>query len=57
MAGIGGGVDNSGYLSVTDNLNGQIGAIIFPDFENGAVVTAFSITAQLACGRRNIAAC
>ena len=45
-----GGVDNSGYLSVTDNLNGQIGAIIFPDFENGAVVTAFSITAQLRVG-------
>jgi hypothetical protein len=45
-----GGVDNSGYLSVTDNFNDQIGAIVFPDLEDGQVVTAFSITAQLRVG-------
>ena len=45
-----GGVDNSGYLSVTDNSNSQIGAIVFPDFEEGQVVNAFSITAQLRVG-------
>lgn len=45
-----GGVDNSGYLSVTDNLNSQIGAIIFPDFEDGNTVSAFSISAQIRVG-------
>jgi hypothetical protein len=45
-----GGVDNSGYLSVTDNFNSQIGAIVFPDLGGGQDVTAFSISADLRVG-------
>ncbi len=45
-----GGVNGSGYLSVTDNYNSQIGAIIFPDLDNGEPVTAFSISADLRVG-------
>ena len=39
-----------GYLSVTDALNGQRGAIIFPDLEGGAVLTSISISADLRVG-------
>lgn len=45
-----GGVDDSGYLKVTDAANGERGAIVFPDLENGAVVTGFTITADLRVG-------
>ncbi len=33
-----GGVDNSGYLSITDALGGQSSVIVFDDFDGGAIV-------------------
>lgn len=45
-----GGVNNSGYLSVTDAANNQAGAIVFPDLGKGKALKAFSITADLRVG-------
>jgi hypothetical protein len=44
------GGNPGGYLSVTDAFNDQRGAIVFPDLENGAALTAFSISADLRVG-------
>jgi hypothetical protein len=44
------GVDDSGFLAVTYALNDQRGAIIFPDLEEGAALTAFDISADLRVG-------
>jgi hypothetical protein len=44
------GVDDTGFLAVTYAENDQRGAIIFPDLENGAPLTAFDITADLRVG-------
>ena len=45
-----GGFEDTGYLSVTDALNGQRGAIVFPDLSNGGSLTSFSIEADLRVG-------
>ncbi|MEZ5326086.1 MAG: LamG-like jellyroll fold domain-containing protein [Verrucomicrobiales bacterium] len=45
-----GGVDDSGFLSVTDALNGQSGAVIFPDLLNGKAVKSFKFTADVRVG-------
>jgi len=45
-----GGIGNSGYLKITDPVNGERGAILFPDLDSGATVTAFSLTADLRVG-------
>ncbi len=44
------GVDDSGYLNITDAANDQRGAIVFPDLEDGADLRAFSIEADLRVG-------
>ncbi len=44
------GVNNSGYLSITDALAGQRGAIVFPDLAGGADLKAFAIEADLRVG-------
>ena len=41
---------SGGYLSITDALNGQRGAIIFDDFDNGLVVKAFSFSMDVRIG-------
>jgi len=45
-----GGVDNTGYLSITDALNDQRGAILFDDFDGGAVVNSFEFRCFLRTG-------
>lgn len=45
-----GGVDNSGYLSITDATTGTRSTIIFDDFDNGQIVQAFSFEADLRIG-------
>jgi hypothetical protein len=45
-----GGVNNSGYFSITDALNGQSGTIVFPDFDSGLIVKAFSFTVDIRTG-------
>ena len=45
-----GGFDNTGYLKLTDAVNGQRGAIIFPDLADGEALAAFRITADLRVG-------
>ena len=45
-----GGFGNSGYLSVTDALNGQRGAIAFPALTDGAGAESFRISARLRVG-------
>ncbi len=46
------GADGAGdnYISVTDNLNGQRGAIVFDDPTGGFPITAFTIRADLRVG-------
>ena len=44
------GVDDSGYLSITDALNSQRGAIVFPDLTGGQALNAFAIEADLRVG-------
>lgn len=48
----GGGVNNSGYLKVTDAANGSRGAIVFPDLSEpaGSSLSSFQITADLRVG-------
>lgn len=45
-----GGVDGTGYLSITDAVNSQGGTILFDDFDGGAVVNSFEFTAFLRTG-------
>lgn len=45
-----GGVDNSGYLSITDATTGTRSVIIFDDFDNGQIVQAFTFEADLRIG-------
>lgn len=45
-----GGVDDSGYLKVTDANNGEVGAILIGDLDNGAQNCGFNITADLRVG-------
>lgn len=45
-----GGVNNSGYLSITDATTGTRSTIIFDDFDNGQIVQAFSFEADLRIG-------
>ena len=47
-----GGVNNSGYLVVTDNGGGERGAIVFPDLSDppGSALSSFQITADLRVG-------
>ena len=45
-----GGVDDSGYLKVTDAANGEYGAIVFPDLLNGKAVKSFKFTADFRVG-------
>ena len=47
-----GGVDNTGYLRVTDANNGESGLIILPDLSDppGSALESFQITADLRVG-------
>ncbi len=45
-----GGVNDSGYLSVTDAENGQRGSILIGDIDDGALVAGFNISADLRVG-------
>lgn len=45
-----GGVDGSGYLSVTDAENSQVGTVIFPDLLGGRVVKSFNFKADVRAG-------
>jgi hypothetical protein len=45
-----GGVDDSGYLAITDAANGQSGAILLPNLEEGNALVAYDITADLRVG-------
>lgn len=46
-----GGVNNSGYISLTDALGSQNnGSIVFPDIDGGAVIGGFSATFKLRIG-------
>ncbi len=45
-----GGVGGSGYLSITDAVNGQSGTIVFDDFDAGAIVNAFTFSVDLRTG-------
>ncbi|HTI70772.1 MAG TPA: PA14 domain-containing protein [Candidatus Limnocylindria bacterium] len=45
-----GNPSSGGYLSITDALNGQSGAILFDDFDNGLVVKAFSFSMDVRVG-------
>ena len=45
-----GGVNDSGYLSVTDAVNGQRGAILIGDIDDGQLVAGFNISADLRVG-------
>ena len=42
-----GGVGGTGYMSITDAANGQSGTIVFDDFDNGAIVNAFTFSCDL----------
>ena len=44
------GGNPGGYLSITDAINNQRGAIIIGDLDEGATVGAFSISADLRVG-------
>jgi hypothetical protein len=46
----GGNPDTGGYLSITDAVNGQNSTIIFPDFDGGLIVKAFTFSADLRVG-------
>ena len=45
-----GNPSNGGYLSITDAVNSQRGAIVFDDFDNGLVVKAFSFSMDVRIG-------
>src|SRR6185312_9443900 len=44
-----GGVTNSGYIQLTDNT-GLTAAVLFPDFDGGLVVKAFTFECMIKCG-------
>lgn len=44
------GVNNSGYLVITEATGGQRGAILFPDFDNGLIVKAFTFSMDMRIG-------
>ncbi|MEZ6120760.1 MAG: hypothetical protein R3C28_29865 [Pirellulaceae bacterium] len=44
------GFENTGYLKVTDAVNSERGAIVFPDLTDGTSLEAFSISALLRVG-------
>jgi hypothetical protein len=44
-----GGVNNSGHIKLTD-ATGQACAVLFPDFDNGLVVAAFTFECMIKCG-------
>lgn len=45
-----GGVDDTGYLSVTDALGSQSGTVIFPDLLGGKIVKSFKFKADIRVG-------
>jgi hypothetical protein len=45
-----GGVGGTGYMSITDAANDQSGTIVFDDFDNGAIVNAFTFSCDLRTG-------
>jgi hypothetical protein len=45
-----GNPSTGGYLSITDALNSQRGAIVFDDFDNGLVVKGFSFSMDVRVG-------
>ncbi|MEM7387504.1 MAG: LamG-like jellyroll fold domain-containing protein, partial [Verrucomicrobiota bacterium] len=45
-----GGVDDSGYLKVTDAENSQLGAVIFPDISGGTAVKGFKFSVDVRSG-------
>lgn len=45
-----GNPSSGGYLSITDALNSQRGAIVFDDFDNGLVVKGFSFSMDVRIG-------
>lgn len=46
----GGDSSSSGYLSITDALNGQSGKIVFDDFDGGKIVAGFTFNVDLRTG-------
>src|SRR5262249_61125093 len=44
-----GGVANSGFIKLTD-ATGQACAVLFPDFEPGFIVAAFTFECMIKCG-------
>src|SRR5262245_10191133 len=44
-----GGVNNSGHIKLTD-ATGQSCAVLFPDFDKGLVVAAFTFECDIKCG-------
>jgi hypothetical protein len=44
------GVNNSGYVSLFDAVNSKTAAIMFPDFDSGLVVKAFTFECDLRVG-------
>ena len=45
-----GGVGGTGYLSITDAVNGQGGVIVFDDLDPGSIVTAFTFSCDVRVG-------
>jgi len=45
-----GGIDNTGYVSVTDALNSQQGMFVLPEFTNGELVSGFKATFKVQIG-------
>ena len=45
-----GSYDGSGYISLTDAVNSQQGSIVLPDFDNGASISGFTLTAKVRLG-------
>ncbi|HXJ76244.1 MAG TPA: hypothetical protein VNM37_25525, partial [Candidatus Dormibacteraeota bacterium] len=45
-----GSYDGSGYISITDAINSQQGSIVLPDFDNGASISGFTLTAKVRIG-------
>src|SRR6266851_3270596 len=42
--------DGTGYLSITDAVNGQQGALIMRDCDNGAIIASFAIDLDVRMG-------
>jgi hypothetical protein len=45
-----GNPSSGGYFKITDPNNSEFGAVIFKDFDNGQIITAFSFTADVRLG-------